>query len=75
MLLTVLNFSASIDPGLIPRSEDDTADMGTSDVCDFDNRTDNYESSGDEQQRQNTNINCPFIDFEAIEESTTFCTL
>ena len=71
MLLTVLNFSASIDPGFIPRSEDDTADMDTSDVCDFDNLTDNYESSGDEQLRENTNINCPFFYFEAIEETTT----
>ena len=49
--------------------------MDTSDVCDFENLTDNYESSGDEQQRQNTNMNCPFIDFEAIEESITSSTL
>ena len=49
--------------------------MNTSDVCDFENLTDNYESSGDEQQRQNTNMNCPFIDFEAIKESITSSTL
>ena len=45
--------------------------MDTSDVCDFENLTDNYEGSVDEQQRQNTNMNCPLIDFEAIEESIT----
>ena len=49
--------------------------MDTSDVCDFGNLTDNYECSGDEQQCQNKNINCAFIDFETIEESITSSTL
>ena len=70
-----MNFFSFIWSRFISRSEEDTADMDTSDVRDFDNLTDNCESSGDEQQRQNTNINCPFIDFEAIEESTTYSTL
>ena len=43
------HFSASIDPGFIPQTED--ADMDTPDVCDFGSLTDNHESSEDEKHR------------------------
>ena len=62
-------FTDSIDPGFNPRCKDATADMNTSDICNFENLTDINQSGGDEEQFKITN-NSWFIDFEAVDDST-----